>query len=271
MTRLRRSLVVLAAAAASIGVACLDVSSPISGITSISRIIAPTPSVVEGDTLRDTTGAASRLRVLVFGSKGTPVQDAVIRYFVIDSTHKLHVDSVTGLLWGDSLSPNAAVFARVMPASGKGSLDTPIDTIPVVPTPLSATRDTNFVFAFDPTASDSNSASLISAPFGLTVKGNADTPVQKYLVGFKLVYSPPARAGDVGPTLVLISALSTNDSTYAITDAQGHAAVRLRIRLHALSGLTDSAVVAMQVRYKDTLLPILGSDTIVISIQPKLP
>lgn len=278
MTHLSRSLVVLAGAAAAwIGVACLDVSSPISGIASISRIIVPTPSVVEHDSLRDTLGQAKPLQVYAFAANGDTVRDALVRFFVIDATHNLHVDSATGIVTGDSLAPNAAVFARVTPGNGKGSLDTPPDTIPVVPVPDSAVRDTNFVFTFDPLQSDTNSSALLSAPFGVAVRGHsevsADTPVPRYLVGFELRRIPTPKSNDVGKTVVLTSALSTSDSSYAITDASGHATLRLRIRLRAipaalLTGGVDTAVVKFHVRYKAEL-KIVPSDSIIITIQAK--
>jgi hypothetical protein len=279
VTRASRSLLTIASAAAVwLAVACLDVSSPITGIASISRIVAPTPSVVVGDSLRDTSGTAQPLRVYVFGPKGDTVKDAVVRFFAVDTLHKIHVDSMTGVVWADdSVSPNAAVFASVQPASGKGSLVTPLDTIPVIPVPVSATRDTSFLFtATAPTIpTDTLSSGLISPPFGVVVQGAGNTPIQKYVVGFQLLYAPPARADGVGPTVVPTSALSNTDSTYAITDASGRATIRLRLRVSAINSnlllgtATDSAVVQMHVRYHGTDLPVTPSGPIVIRLQVK--
>lgn len=277
--RLSRPLLALGGVAAVwTAVACLDVSSPITGIASISRIVAASPSVVLGDSLRDTAGTAEPLRVYVFAPNGDTVRHATVRFYVVDTLHKLHVDSTTGFVWADdSVSPNAAVFAVVQPASGKGSLNTPLDTIPVVPVPVSATRDTSFLFAVTAplTATDTLSPGLISPPFGLTVKGSGDTPIPKYVVSFELVHWPAAKSTDVGPTVVLTSSLSTTDSTYAITDASGRATIRLRVRIPALDaklfspGATDSAVVRMRVRYRGADLPVSQSDTIVVRIQIK--
>lgn len=277
MTGARRSVLALAAVGGVwITVACLDVSSPISGIASISRIITSAPSVVTGDSLRDTTGAATRLQVFAYGPTGDVVTDLVVRYYVIDTTHQLHVDSISGFVWGDTLSPNAAIFARVSPASGKGSLDTPLDTIPVVPAPAGATSDTNFTFLFDPgTTPDTNVAGLISLPFGVTLKANSGTPVQKYLVGFDVVRAPAPKSSDVGPTVVLSSPLSTNDSTYAISDASGRATLRLRVRKSALTGAllggaSDTAVVRFRVWLRGQTLPVTPSDSIIITVRRKI-
>jgi hypothetical protein len=269
-----------AAAALWLGVACLDVSSPVSGITSISFLMPATPSVVRHDSLRDTLGAAQPLRVYAFAANGDTVRDVVVRFFAIDTTHQLHVDSITGYVWGDTMvSPNAAIFARVRPANGKGFLDTPLDTIPVVPPPKTAVSDTNFLFTFDPTVHDTNSSVFISAPFGVTLKGDADTTIQKYIVGFQLVRSPTPRTSPTDSTVVLTSPLSTAESTYAVTDASGRATLRLRLRLAAvptalLLGGVDTAVVRFRIRYFDptlrqsVLIPV-APDSIIITIQSK--
>lgn len=277
MTRRARSLAVLAAVAGLWAIAaCLDVSSPVSGILSISFIRSATPSVVRGDSLRDTAGVAQQLQVDAFGAGGAKRSDVIVRYYVIDTTHHLHVDSLTGFVWGDSdiVSPNGAVFARVRPPNGKGFIDTPLDTIPIIPEPKSAVRDTDFIFTFDPLASDTNSSALISAPFGVIVKGNADTTIQKYVVGFDLVRSPTPRANDLGPSLLLTSTLSPAESTYAVTDASGRASLRLRLRLAAvpaslLSGGTDTAVVRFRIRYHGDTLPVTENDSIIITIHAK--
>lgn len=277
MSRRGRSVAVLGAAAGLwLTAACLDVSSPVSGILSISFIRSATPSVVRGDSLRDTAGVARQLQVDAFGANGAKLSDVIVRYHVIDTTGHLHVDTLTGFVWADSnvVSPNGAIFARVRPANGKGFLDTPLDTIPIIPEPKSAVRDTDFVFTFDPLVSDTNSSALISAPFGVIVKGNADTTIQKYVVGFDLVRSPERRANAVGPSIVLTSALSTAESSYAVTDASGRAALRLRVRLAAvpanlLSGGTDTAVVRFRVRFRGDTIPVTQSDSIIITIKSK--
>lgn len=273
MTSVRRSLLALGGASAVwLAVACLDVSSPIAGITSISPILAPTPSVVEHDTLRDTAGVVGLLRVYAFGPSGDTVRDAVVHFYVVDTTNKLHVDSLTGIVSGDTPSPTGAVFARVWPANGKGFIDTPLDTIPVVAVPNSAVSDTNFTFAFSAgTSSDTNTTGLISPPFGVVVKGSADTTIQKYVVGFELVRTPASNGSNAGPTAVLTSALSTTDTAYAITDALGRATVRLRLRKTALSGqvlggATDTAVVRFHVRYRGNPLPVTPADSIIITV-----
>ena len=285
MTARARSLAVLAAAAGLWAIAaCLDVSSPVSGVLSISFLKSATPSVVRGDSLRDTAGVPQPLEVDAFGANGAKLSDVVVRYYVIDTTRHLHVDSLTGFVWGDSnvVSPNGAIFARVRPANGKGFLDTPLDTIPIVPTPDSITRDTNFTFVFDAATPDTASSALITPAFGVTVRGAADTVIPKYVVVFDTVRVPAPRSASAGPSVVLTSAVSAAESTLAVTDGSGHAALRLRLRIAALPatllspGGVDTAVIRFRVRYYDRLqkktilLPASQqSDTIIITLKSK--
>jgi hypothetical protein len=265
-----------AAAALWVVVACLDISSPISGISSISFVMPATPSVVRGDSLRDTAGVVQPLRVDAFGPNGEKLTNVTVRFYVIDTANQLHVVDTTGIVTaGDTLSPNAAVFARVWSADGKSFLDTPLDTIPVVPRPDSATSDTNFTFVFDATASDTGSSALITPPFGVTVRGQADTVIPRYVVAFDLIRAPVPKSPTAGPSVVLTSSLSTAESTYAVTDASGRATIRLRLRVPALPaslfipGAVDTAVVRFRVRYHGDTLPVSQSDSIIITLQSK--
>src|SRR3954466_7367762 len=83
-------------------VACLDVSSPVSGILAITPVLLPTPSVVVGDVSRDTPGAPAPLRVLAFGPHGDTLKasDINVVFIAIDSTQQLTVDSLTGVAHG---------------------------------------------------------------------------------------------------------------------------------------------------------------------------
>src|SRR5216110_2295736 len=89
------------AIAATIGVSCIDMSSPVGGVASISNLVLPSPSVVRGDTMRDSTGKATPLRARLLDGKGDTVRDTRVTFFVLDKG--AHVDTA-GLLYGDSLT-----------------------------------------------------------------------------------------------------------------------------------------------------------------------
>ena len=270
--------IVAGALAAWIAVACLDISSPAGKILAITSVLLPTPSVVVGDDLRDTNGAVASLRVIAFGANGDtiPSADIVVRFFAVDNTQKLRVDSMTGIAHGDGLSPLANVVARVTPVDGGGIIQTPLVPLPVVPKPVSATRanDTTFLFSVvsnGKTVTDSFSTSLLSPPLSVTVHGNGDTLVQGYVVSYQVVKAPKSTTND--STVVLFDR-SGNDSTVAITNSSGVASRQLRIRPNLVAdpnlliGLTtDTVVVRVRVRHQGQDLKISPDSAFIVTIR----
>ena len=257
---------VAALAAAWFAVACLDISSPVTGIAAITTVLLPTPSVVVNDSLRDTAGVAARLTVYAFAPNGDTVKDVVVRYFAIDSTQKLHVDSVTGYAWGDSLSPVAKVVARVTPANGKGTIQTLQVPLPVVPTPVGATKaDSLIEFPFNPGTLDTIGSGVVSPTLDVKVVGNADTTIQSYVVSYKIVRMPTSKIR--GEPTVRILDRSGNDSTIAITSVSGIASRQLRVRLAAIQdplrfgATTDTVVVQVRVLFQGKSLTVTPSDS----------
>ena len=265
----RRSLGSIAVVAAAwLAVACLDISSPVTGITAITSVLLPTPSVVENDSLRDTSGRVQPLVVHAFGPNGEQLPDAdiTVRYFAIDSSQKLHVDSVTGFAWGDSLSPLAKVVARVTPANGKGTLQTLQVPLPVVPTPVGATKVDNLIeFPFNPGTLDTLGSAVLSPSLDVKVVGDNDTPVQSYVVSYKIVRMPASKTA--GEPTVRILDRSGNDSTIAVTSSSGIASRQLRVRLAAIQDplrfgtATDTVVVQVRVLYQGNPLTVTPSDS----------
>jgi hypothetical protein len=253
-----------------LGVACLDTTSPVTGIGAITTVIAAIPSVSVGEDSQDTLGQVQRLRVYVFAPNGDTVRDARVVILAVDTTKKLRIDSLTGIAHGDSLSPNAAVVARVTPASGKGSLQTFVVPFPVVPVPHSATKASDTLFSFSaPPTGDTLASSLISPPLGVTVHGEGAETVPKYLVSFELVRSPPSRNDQ--PTMVIVDDAGKEGSVDT-TDASGHASRRLRIRLSAVQFtlLEDTAIVRVHVKHGGKGLPVTPVDSFVIPVKLKL-
>ena len=269
-----RSLATVAAVGTAwLAVACLDISSPVTGISSITSVLLPTPSVVVKDCLRDTTGDVKPLAVYAFASNGDTVRDVVIRYFAIDTSKKLRVDSITGVACGDSLSPLAKVVARVTPATGKGVLQTLQVPLPVVPTPVGATKSDALIdFPFDPTTIDTLASGVLSPSLDVKVVGNADTTIQSYVVSYQIVRSPTAKV--TGDSTVRILDRTGNDSTIAITSASGLASRQLRVRLSAIPDVlrlppaTDTVVVRVRVLFQGKALPVTPSDSFKLVLKP---
>lgn len=258
-----------------LAVACLDISSPVTGISAITTVLLPTPSVVVNDIMRDTLGQAQPLAVHAFGPNGEQLPDAdiIVRYFAIDSTNGLHVDSITGSARGDALSPLAKVVARVAPANGKGVIQTLQVPLPVVPTPVGATKadDALIDFPFDPATLDTLGSGLISPSLDVKVVGTADTTIQSYVVSYKIVRMP---ASSTGEPSVRILDRSGNDSTVAITSSAGVASRQLRVRLTGIPQdlhsppATDTVVVKVRVLYHGQELQVTPSDSFKLVLRP---
>jgi hypothetical protein len=246
------ALALVALLVAWLGVACLDISSPLGDIGSISPILLPSPSVVVGDSSRDSLGAVAPVRVLVFKPNGDTLRNARVVFFALDDSGGLRIDSATGIAHGDKVSAVARVVARVSPAGGSGSIQTLAASFPVVPVPQRVDKDSDVTrFQFDLLATDSLAAGLRSSPLAVTVRG--DTTVPLYLVRYEL--ARPIQAKGNAPAILIVDDAGKS-SGLDTTDASGHASRRLRIRLSAItdqlsSGATvDTAIVRVHVQYK---------------------
>jgi hypothetical protein len=108
----RTSLPLAAVLAAVAAFGCTDVSGSPGAVLSIQFDSLRAPSVVVGDTLRDTTGTVITPVVRAFDFNGDEITNATVRFQSPDSGVK--VDSITGLITADSLrSTQARIFATV--------------------------------------------------------------------------------------------------------------------------------------------------------------
>jgi hypothetical protein len=256
-----------------IAAACLDITSNVPSIASITPVILPFPSVVVGDSSRNINGAFVPLRIVAFGPNGDTLPDIVVKFFAADSTNGLVVDSLTGMAFGKALSGSAGVVAQVRQANGVGGfIQTNVVAFPVVPVPDSGTRsaDTTFTFAGVVATTDTLNSGLLSPPLTVTVHAGGDTVVQKYVVEFHIDSAPTPRAGSSGPTVVLRA--NGGDSTVAVTNAAGQASLQLRVRPSAMpqdvqaGQKTDTVFVSVRVQYQGIPLPLRPSHVFTIPI-----
>ena len=257
-----------------IGVACLEPSSPIQPIFSLTSVVLPFPSIAVHDSLRDTLGQVKPLRVFGFNAKGDTVDTTLytVSFLAIDTTHQLSVNESTGFAFGDTNSPLAKVVGTVTLNSNGKSIQTLQVPLPVVPKPDTAVRDTNFLFTWTPpsVATDSQSSALLSPPLNVTVFASTrDTVVPSWVVSYKILSRPQSANGQ--PTVVLYDP-SGHDSTVSVTSTSGVAGRQLRIRPGAFVSASqpDSVVVLVHVQYHGNPLPVLPDDTFVIQLRENL-
>lgn len=239
-----------------VGISCLDISSPLDGIASVSPVIAPTPSVIMGDSSRDSLGKVDSLRVYAFNANGDTVRDVQVSFFVLDTLNGLAVDQ-HGIAYGDTVSPSARVVAVVRPAGAtSGGLQTSALPLPVTIKPDTAYRTSTDTLYITPTDTIAYSSGITVRVMGV----DRQAPVNAYLVRFVIDSAPAAKAGDTTAFLVDESnKRSPNDTTSTSGEATRRVALRRRALLdegNVWSTLKpDSVVVRVLMQYKGQDIP----------------
>ena len=206
------------------------------------------PSMVVGDSIRDTLGNVDSLRAIVFNSSGDTIPDAPIRYVHADTTHIVNIDSVSG----KALALDTGQARVVAQTSG---LQSPPDTLFIVPEPDLFTHITplDTTLNFTSVRRDTLLALSVSLKSG-------DLPVNHYRIEYRFVYPADLNAED--STRVLLSdenrKFSLVDTTsIATTGVAGVATRFLRISPFA-HNFTDSVVVEARA-FLPNHTPVSGS------------
>ncbi len=243
----------IAAVAAATAVACSDVSGNRDSVLSIEFDSLASPSVVLGDTLRDTTGVVARPVVRLFNFKGDEVPATNVRFQSGD--RGVRVDSLTGIVTADSLRTTPArVIASV------GSLQA-VQRIAVTLRPETV-RAVN--------GRDSLLYSLIDSTLNvspqLTVKvahgpNPPDSAVTSYVVSFAIVSGQSSQLAELVNDVGRQSRVDT-------TDAGGIAGRAVRVRPVFLGAHTDSVLIDATVKYRGQ--QVSGSPVrLVLRVRPR--
>jgi hypothetical protein len=258
MMKLRAPAVVAAAviAIATAGAfACGDVTGGPNSVLSIQFDSLPVPSVVLGDTLRDTTGAIVLPVVHAFNFKGVEIASAPVRFQSPDSGIK--VDSVTGIVVADSLrSTPARLIATV---SGLQAIQNIVVTLRPDLIAASHDRDSLSYSLLDSTL---NVSPILSVRLSHGVAPN-DSAVKSYIVSFAIVSQSNPQLGQ------LVNA-AKQPSLVAITDADGIAGTAIRLHPVFLTSATaeDSIIVNATAKYRGA--PVTGSPVrLVLKVKPR--
>jgi hypothetical protein len=231
------------AAVAFAAVACVDVSSP-KGVVSISALLPPSPGVVRGDVMRDSSGAPAAMRIIAYDASNKPVGGLSPEFFVLD--RGAHVDAA-GVLVGDSLTT-----VRVVGTIG-GLQTAPVSiVVSVAPVKVAAVGriDTMRVRVSADTTQN------VSPALGVAVTGAGDTAVAGVVVQYAVTRMPASLPGN--PPTVYISDPAGRPMSRDTTEASGRASRRrAAMRITALGGPLDSIVVEASASYKGA--PLQGS------------
>lgn len=258
MSRLR---VLVAGVVAVILVACLDVGAPPGGIASYSGVIRPSPSVVVGDDMRDSTGAVAPLRAYAFSESGDTLKEVAISFLSIDTTkpHSITVQP-DGHVHGDSV--RASVAGSFVVATIANRFQTPPDTIRVTVPPERSKKDDQPLVTLKSVLKSDSLDSANRRALRLTVTGSlpagakgapADTFAVGFIVDYRIISAP---ASDSGKGVFLINDAGKVASR-ATTSASEPGVASLKLQFNPLyfpdsiaAGLkTDTVKVEVIVRY----------------------
>lgn len=233
--------------------ACVDIPTAGDEVLSFQFDPLPSPAVIAGDTLRDSLGVVKPLSVTGFNYSGGTVTDLSVRFRALDS--RIRVDSITGVVVGDSASANASrVLATIGSFSG------------FIPVPVTFRPDTVVGSVLRDTLDYSLTDTTANVSGGL---------------GVRVLHGPAAGDTSVRSLRVTFAVLSPSDTAFArlvddfgrrspadTTDAGGIAQRRVRIDVLRLTAPVDSVVVSATVRYRGQ--HVKGSPVrMVLHLQPR--
>lgn len=241
MERWKRARAMRLAAIALLGgaaaaAACTKVGTEPSVAVSIETFAPPLPSVVVGDTMRDTVGNVAPLRATVYNSDGDSIADAPIHFLALDSLHRITLDTTTGIVVGRDTG-TVRVVAHV------GSLQSQPITVTVVQQPTA-------IIALDPLVDTldylidftSGRDTLQNLRVRMVHVDGADTVgVPSYLVRYDFEYPSGYDNGD-STRVQLVNGASRKAALYATTASDGSTSSALRITPLATPA-TDSVIV----------------------------
>jgi hypothetical protein len=231
--------------------ACVEVPTGANDVLSMQFNPLPSPSVVVGDSLRDTLGVVQGLSVTAFNYSGDEIANPPVSFSTVDRGIK--VDSLTGIVSGDSARSSARVFATVRGLT----ISVPVAVVLRPDSVAGSNARDSLAYSVLDTAN-------ISPAIGvkvLHVTASDTTAVSSYLVSFQIV-TPTDTAfvklvGDNGAR----SSLDT-------TDASGIAGRRIKLDVSRITSARDSVIVQAFTKYRG--VNISGSPTrLVLLLKPK--
>lgn len=253
----RQALLALLAAL----VGCVDLTTDPDEVVAIEFRPLPWPSVVTGDTLRDSLGVATPLAARLFDASGSEVPGD-ITFFPRDSLVSVSSD-------GFLVARDGADGTAQLLATGAG-IQSPVRRLEVVPRPdsIAAEGKADTLQWVLPDSPSSNA----SGQLRVKVVSRSSSPprgVRAWVVSWRLVFQgSPIAAGDTSRIWLVGDggAPSVTDTT----DVQGVAARRVRLKVSPGLGLgaLDSAIVLVEAREHGVLLA--GSPVrLVLPIKPR--
>jgi hypothetical protein len=204
---------------------CGEVPTLPDGIAYITSVLLPSPAVAVGDTLRDSTGAATPIRIYGIGNNGDTIAGVAPTFVVTTVPGKtVHITSA-GYVIGDSVR-TVQIVGQV------GSrLQTPPVPLDVVLQPDSIAATTIGPVKLTAVGSE---VLVTSNPLqAIVTSGAAKTPVKSIIVRYRVARWFPSNAAFPDTTLVLLDDANRFQGVDGrvstdTTDASGNASRKVR-------------------------------------------
>ena len=242
------------AVAALVVCGCTELGSDPQAAVAIEFEGLPVPSVVVGDTLRDSTGAVATPTARAINVNNDVIAGAPIRFLALD-TAIVDVDSITGVIVGKRVG-TTPVLASIQ------GLQSERITVVVTQRPdtvygLDSLQRTMQFSLTSPTAASSGPLRVFVG-HDTTIAGvDTAVAVPSYLVRYRIVFPDDDSVSDTDTTKVVLANDLGRPSTVDTTDAGGIASRAVRIST-AVSTIPDSVIVDAHVSYPDTT-SVLGA------------
>lgn len=244
----RLALAATFAVSAALQGACSDVPTNPAAVFSLSVDSAPSPSVVAGDSMRDTNGVVAPLTGEAFNLQGKLLSNVLVRFTSLNP-NQLTITTqniAIGARGGDSV-------ARLV-ATAQSLQSLPF-FLPVVLRPDSILyapgSDSVSTVPLSLTSPDSN----VSPPLGVVLRHipdslNGDSVTRTYLVHYRIIYPANAAKGTGAPSdttlLAYIRDATGNPSRVDTTDVNGQALTRsIFINVATVKPDTADSIVAI--------------------------
>jgi hypothetical protein len=232
---IRSSALALTAMCAAVAAfACTDVSGNPGSVLSIQFDSLAAPSVVVGDTLRDTTGVVITPVVHAFDFDGNEIISPTVRFQSPDSGVK--VDSITGVITSDNFrSTQARIYATVGSLQAVQRLD-----VTLRPDAIAAV---NAVDSLLYSPADTVSPQLqVKLTHGTAPN---DSAVKSYIVSYAIFSQKHPQLGELVNDAVRASRVDT-------TGADGVAGRAIRLHPLNIQAVRDTILVDATAKYRGT-------------------
>jgi hypothetical protein len=241
----RLALAATLAISAALVAACSDVPTDPALVFSLSVDSAPSPSVVAGDSLRDTNGVVAPLKGHAFNLQGTLLSNVQVRFTSLTPSQlTINTSNIAiGARGGDSVSRIVATAQ---------SLQSLPFLLPVVLRPdsiLHADSDSISSIALALTSLDTTSAPLNIVLRHIPDSLGGDSVTRTYIVHYQIIYPASAAKGTGTPSDTTLFAYlvdaSGNPSRTDTTDVNGLGTRSIFIKGANVSPTANDSIVAV--------------------------